>query len=111
MSFCEFFKMQIEYCMGKLHGMLRIAAFFNLQQKAFPEGSRTDTCRFKILNYLENLFKFIFCSFNILKESKIVNNVYQFSSQVSIFIDITDYVFSRSEEHTSELQSRQYLVC
>src|SRR3712207_8888415 len=25
--------------------------------------------------------------------------------------DFRDFVFSRSEEHTSELQSRQYLVC
>src|SRR3712207_8390944 len=31
--------------------------------------------------------------------------------RLTLDTDATDYYVSRSEEHTSELQSRQYLVC
>jgi hypothetical protein len=73
---------------------LRIVALFKLQQQAFPEVSRSDSGRFKILNNFEDLSELTFSSFDILKESKIINNVYKISSQVSIFVDIPENVFT-----------------
>jgi hypothetical protein len=107
MPFCEFFKILIQNCICKLHGRLGIVAFFNLQQKTFPESSCTYSGRFKILNYLKYLFKFAFSSFNILKEGKIINNVYQFSSQVSIFINISKDILSQNFLFLSEIPQTQ----
>src|SRR3712207_8731893 len=33
------------------------------------------------------------------------------ADQISVLVDLTEGRLPRSEEHTSELQSRQYLVC
>src|ERR1035437_7991397 len=35
----------------------------------------------------------------------------RFNEEASKLPELSIYTFSRSEEHTSELQSRQYLVC
>src|SRR5664279_5397320 len=94
MPFCEFFKMLIKNCICKLHGRLRSVAFFYLEQKTFPQGSCAYSSWFKVLYNIKDLFKFALGSFNILKEGKIIDNVYKFSSEVSVLINISKDIFS-----------------
>src|SRR3712207_7459374 len=58
------------------------------------------------------LFRSPYHSFSILGLSH-VNSFFSFPSVCIIFVDdnFLGIEYSRSEEHTSELQSRQYLVC
>src|SRR3712207_7228992 len=54
------------------------------------------------------LLKKVFCDISIVLKSKILLQRYQSGLYVGFF---GLFAWFRSEEHTSELQSRQYLVC
>src|SRR3712207_8806265 len=51
--------------------------------------------------------------FNILDTTEYIKGVFPVWEQLGFSFDAiaTGFIVSRSEEHTSELQSRQYLVC
>src|SRR3712207_8931372 len=67
-----------------------------------------------IINFYpgKNIFQIIQCVFGKIfgKLINIVVTIYSFLLATFILRDFVDFI-KRSEEHTSELQSRQYLVC
>ena len=78
--------------MCKLNRRVGFIPFIYLQKKALFQCSCSNTCRFKILDYSQYLFQFFFGSLYILKEGKIINNIYKFAPEVAIFVNIPDYV-------------------